>query len=74
MPTCEYCGESVEDDETLLSHLATDHEGELGPIDRRRVDERPPATGDAPTILYVAIVAVGLLALVLIALALGLTF
>ena len=75
MPVCEYCGERAEDDEALLSHLAAEHEGELGPIDRRRVEDRPhPSNGGVPTVLYVAVVLVGLLAVLLIALALGATF
>jgi hypothetical protein len=75
VPTCEYCGERVEDEEALLSHLAAEHEAELGPIDRRRVEDRPnPSTDGVPTVLYVAVVLVGLLAVLLIALALGATF
>ncbi|MFB6233585.1 MAG: hypothetical protein ABEH61_04935 [Haloarculaceae archaeon] len=36
---CDYCGESFDDEDAYLAHLHGDHEGELGAIDRRRVDE-----------------------------------
>lgn len=39
MPTCDYCGESFDDEQAYLRHLADAHEGELGAIDRRRVAE-----------------------------------
>lgn len=39
MPDCDYCGESFEDEQSYLEHLAATHEGELGSIDRRRVAE-----------------------------------
>ena len=39
MRECDYCGDSFDDEESLLEHLQTDHEGELGAIDRRRVEE-----------------------------------
>lgn len=40
MPECDYCGESFGSEGAYLDHLAADHEGELGPIDRRRVQDR----------------------------------
>jgi len=43
MPECDYCEETFEDERSHLEHLGTDHEEELGAIDRRRVDE---AVGD----------------------------
>ncbi|MFB6221166.1 MAG: DUF3105 domain-containing protein [Halolamina sp.] len=39
MPECDYCGESSDTERAHLEHLSEEHEGELGPIDRRRVDE-----------------------------------
>lgn len=39
MPDCDHCGESFDDEETLLSHLGEEHYDDLGPIDRRRVDQ-----------------------------------
>ncbi|MFC7134726.1 MULTISPECIES: hypothetical protein [Salinibaculum] len=40
MPDCDYCGDHFADEEAYLDHLADAHEGELGAIDRRRVDDR----------------------------------
>jgi len=37
MTECDYCGEEVEDD-AYVDHLRAEHEGELGTIDRRRVE------------------------------------
>ena len=39
MPDCDYCGDSFNDEEAYLHHLGDEHEGELGAIDRRRVEE-----------------------------------
>jgi len=40
MENCDYCTESFDDEEAYLDHLAEAHDGELGPIDRRRVGDR----------------------------------
>jgi hypothetical protein len=37
MPECDYCGESFDDEASLLGHLRDAHEGELSRIDQRRV-------------------------------------
>jgi hypothetical protein len=37
MPECSYCGESFEEETAHLRHLETEHAGELGTIDERRV-------------------------------------
>jgi len=37
MPDCDYCGESFSDEDSYLDHLAADHRGDLGSIDKRRV-------------------------------------
>lgn len=37
MPDCDYCGESFGSEKAYHKHLKAEHEGELGPIDRRRV-------------------------------------
>ncbi|ELZ26851.1 hypothetical protein C475_07951 [Halosimplex carlsbadense 2-9-1] len=42
MPDCDYCGATFDGEDAYLDHLAADHEGELGSIDRRRVAERDP--------------------------------
>jgi hypothetical protein len=39
MPDCEYCEDTFEDEQSYLEHLAAAHEGELGAIDRRRVQD-----------------------------------
>ena len=61
MPDCDYCGATVDGEDAYLDHLASEHEGELGSIDERRVAERDPDDGGGiplgPAIL------VGLLAL-----------
>lgn len=42
MPDCDYCEASFDDEEAYTAHLGAEHEGELGRIDRRRVE----GTGD----------------------------
>ena len=39
MPDCTYCEDSFDDEEAYLRHLGDEHEGELGAIDERRVEE-----------------------------------
>jgi len=36
---CEHCSASFEDDAAYLRHLDDEHPGEMGPIERRRLDE-----------------------------------
>lgn len=38
MPECDYCDASFDEEGAYLDHLRSAHEGELGPIDRRRVE------------------------------------
>ena len=68
MPDCSYCGESFDDDHTHLVHLRDEHQGELGTIDKRRVDEEldPQDDEEFPTgpvvlgiVLSVAVAIVG---------------
>ena len=40
MPDCEYCSEEFPDEEAYLDHLEAAHADELGPIDRRRLEQR----------------------------------
>lgn len=61
MPDCEYCGESFDGEDAYLDHLADEHAGDLGPIDRRKVEERG---GGAASLL--ANIPTGPLALVLV--------
>ncbi|WP_324759755.1 hypothetical protein [Haloarcula montana] len=63
MPECDYCEESFDGEDAYLAHLEDAHQGELGPIDSRRIggDE---GDGGLPTgQLAVAGVAVGVVAL-----------
>lgn len=46
MPDCDYCGDTFEDEQSHLEHLREEHGGELGAIDRRRVDSALTAEGD----------------------------
>lgn len=39
MYDCDYCAADFDDESAYLDHLASDHEGELGPIDRRKVGD-----------------------------------
>lgn len=39
MPECDYCGETFDDEDDYLRHLGGAHEGELGRIERRRVED-----------------------------------
>lgn len=47
MPDCGYCAASFEDEATYLDHLRSEHAGELGPIDQRRV--ATDSSGGLPT-------------------------
>jgi hypothetical protein len=51
MPDCTYCGASFDDEDAYLAHLEAEHEGELGPIDRRKVQGGSDGDGgfDVPT-------------------------
>jgi hypothetical protein len=50
MPECSYCGESFEDETSHARHLRDEHDGALGTIDQRRVEEpQDDDTGGLPT-------------------------
>ncbi|MFB6170786.1 MAG: DUF3105 domain-containing protein [Haloarculaceae archaeon] len=49
MPECDYCGASFDTEQAHLEHLGNEHEGELGPIDRRRVDSDGDGDTGLPT-------------------------
>jgi len=60
MTECDYCGREVADDD-YDTHLREEHADELGPIDRRRIDdeqERAFPTGPVVLLLTVGTVAV----------------
>jgi len=49
MPDCDYCGETFGGEDAYLEHLAAEHQGELGSIDKRRVaDHESDAESDFP--------------------------
>jgi hypothetical protein len=60
MPECDYCGESLGDKDAYLSHLASEHEGELSAIDQRRVADHDDGGSGFPV---GPVVLVGLLGL-----------
>jgi hypothetical protein len=45
MPECDYCGASHDTEGAHLDHLESEHYDELGPIDKRRVDDRNEGSG-----------------------------
>jgi len=55
---CDYCGAELDDEDAYLDHLAAKHEGELGRIDRRRVEDR---TGGGSAALSPPVVIAGVL-------------
>jgi hypothetical protein len=70
---CDYCGESFETEQSYLEHLDATHRGELGSIDRRRVESMGDGGGDGgtdrtgPLVLgVVLLIAVGLVAYVVL--------
>ena len=63
MVECDYCGESFDDEDAYLDHLAASHEGELGAIDQRRVDSRGSDDGDGIPLGMVIVGVVVVLAL-----------
>lgn len=66
MTDCEYCSESFDGDDAYLRHLGDEHPDEMGPIERRRLEELG-GTSDGPTTpLIVAGIAVGALLLAII--------
>lgn len=54
MPDCDHCGRSFDAADDYLDHLAAEHDGELGAIERRRVDEHTSSDGVSipPTAIY----------------------
>ncbi|WP_276273666.1 DUF3105 domain-containing protein [Haloarcula litorea] len=67
MVDCDYCGASFDGEDAYLDHLAADHEGELGAIDRRRVENRTADEGGDGIALGPVVIGV------VVALGLGLT-
>jgi len=48
MPECEYCGATHDSEGAHLDHLESEHYDELGPIDKRRVDDNTGPTDNIP--------------------------
>lgn len=69
MPECDYCGESVADEDAYLGHLADEHEGELSRIDQRRVADHAGGSDDGIDSSTVGLAGLGVVML----LAVGLT-
>lgn len=57
MPDCDYCDQPSPDEGSLLEHMGEAHEGELGRIDQRRVDDHYGSDdgGLSTTITYAVI-------------------
>lgn len=65
MVRCRYCDGSFDDDEALLSHLASEHDpAELSRIDRRRVEGVASAGGDGVPVGTIAGVGIGAVVIV----------
>lgn len=58
MEECSYCGDRFDDEESYVRHLRDEHEGELGRIDRQRVEQLEPE-GPSRTALYAVVVLLG---------------
>lgn len=60
MAECDYCGAAFDTEDDLLAHLGSEHEGELGRIDRRRVADARDREGglSRPVALGLAVVAI----------------
>lgn len=68
MVECDYCDAAFEDEDSYLAHLRDAHQGELGSIDRRRVENLESDDSAIPTgpavLGLVLVVALGLVAYV----------
>lgn len=48
MVECRYCGDTFDEEDAYLDHLAAEHDGELSAIDQRRVADRKADTRSLP--------------------------
>lgn len=60
MVECRYCGEEFPEEDALLDHFASAHDGELSTIDQRRVDDRQTEEGSFPISASAAGLAIGI--------------
>lgn len=69
MVECDYCGQSFDDEDAYLDHLAATHEGELSTIDARRVEDRNPEESgiSAAPLILAGVLLVGVVMVVYIA-------
>jgi len=58
MPDCSYCSESFDDEDAYLEHLKASHEGELGPVDQRRIGDGEGESGFGTRTLLLGLLAV----------------
>lgn len=72
MPDCDYCSDSFGEEDEYLTHLKTEHEGELSRIDQKRVDGVQVADDDGFEINVGIAVIIGVFLLTGIAVALTL--
>ncbi|PSQ15149.1 hypothetical protein BRD00_15480 [Halobacteriales archaeon QS_8_69_26] len=56
MHECDYCDAEFDDEDAYLDHLGDEHEGELGLIDRRRVEGKDDEGGIAAGPIVIALV------------------
>lgn len=67
MVECDYCDATFSGEENYLAHLRDAHEGELGPIDRRRVEGLEDSDGGLPVSTgVIGLVLAGAIGLVLV--------
>lgn len=73
MEECDHCGDTFDDEDAYLSHLAGEHRDDLGRIEEKRVENHEADQGGGRTRLYVSVAAVAVIA-ALAAFALGTLF
>lgn len=61
MIECDHCEEKFQDEESYLTHLESTHIDEIGPIDRRRLENENTADDSLPRIVYYGVGAMLLL-------------
>lgn len=62
MEECDHCGDTFDDEDAYLSHLAGEHRGELGRIEEKRVENHEADQSGGRTQLYVSVAAIAVIA------------
>jgi len=62
MEECDHCGDTFDDEDAYLAHLAAEHRDELGRIEEKRVENHEAEQDGGRTQLYVSIAAVTVIA------------